>query len=266
MILQHAREAYKVDVEISDDDFFPVASRIRERLLGERVLDLVLELEHLHRSVDRFSRQEPSRAPAALGVETTSLDGGRLLIGGRPVMEPHQHEVMNALAAAVATPGGDILEIGFGLGVAATAIQRIGVRTHTIVESNPEVIERFFVPWRARFPEADIRIIGSKWQDAELGRYTGVLADPHFPADETEVAQGVPEYARGLLERTSRHLVDGGALTYFGGHTDSISRFEQRFLLRYFRRLELTLLEDLVLPADSELLPCRDYVVIRAVK
>lgn len=37
--------------------------------------------------------------------------------------------------------GGDILEIGFGMGISAGHIQANSITSHTIVENHPQVIE-----------------------------------------------------------------------------------------------------------------------------
>ena len=76
------------------------------------------------------------------------------------------------MAEAVCGSSGDVLEIGFGRGVASDMIQELGVRSHTICECNPSVINRFR-QWRSKFPDADIHMFEGLWQDrvADMQQY-----------------------------------------------------------------------------------------------
>ena len=65
-------------------------------------------------------------------------------------MEEWQIPLMQAMAEVVTETHGDILEIGFGYGVSATLIQEQSVRSHTIIECNDSVVERFF-EWKELF-------------------------------------------------------------------------------------------------------------------
>merc|ERR1719456_275575 len=55
----------------------------------------------------------------------------------------------------------DVLEIGFGMGFAATEIQRCKPRSHTIVECSETVLEHLR-PWAADRP--GVRVIEGSWQ------------------------------------------------------------------------------------------------------
>jgi len=43
---------------------------------------------------------------------------------------------------AVCTGGGDVLNVGFGLGLVDTAIQSNNPRSHTIIEAHPDVLRK----------------------------------------------------------------------------------------------------------------------------
>ena len=45
------------------------------------------------------------------------------------------------------TSGGDILEIGFGMGLFANEVQRIGVKSHTIVEIHPQILKNLYIQY-----------------------------------------------------------------------------------------------------------------------
>ena len=60
-------------------------------------------------------------------------------------------------------PVGDVLEIGFGLGYSANQIQKYNINTHTIIESDPKVIEKA-KKW-ALNQNKPVFIIEGLWQD-----------------------------------------------------------------------------------------------------
>ena len=72
------------------------------------------------------------------------------------IMEDWQRPMMQAMAEQVTASRGDILEIGFGRGVSATMIQDFGVKSHTIIEFSDFVIDNYFQPWRAKYPDQDM--------------------------------------------------------------------------------------------------------------
>ena len=53
------------------------------------------------------------------------------------VMMDWEHPIMSASAAYVTEDGGDILEIGFGMGIASGYIQSHSISSHTIIENHP---------------------------------------------------------------------------------------------------------------------------------
>ena len=76
-------------------------------------------------------------------------------------------------------PSGDVLEIGFGLGYSATAIQRYNIKSHTIIEADPEVLKRLRI-W-ADEQKHPVNIIEGSWQK-KLPKVTG-LFDSFFLDD-----------------------------------------------------------------------------------
>src|SRR5436309_2470867 len=69
-------------------------------------------------------------------------DEHTLRIAGHPVMEDWEITYMENLADIAAAKGGTILELGFGLGLSAKAIQAHNIDTHYIIECHPDVIAR----------------------------------------------------------------------------------------------------------------------------
>ena len=59
---------------------------------------------------------------------------------GRTVMHSWETPIMEKMAKWVCSNGGDILEVGFGMGIASNFIQKHNINSHTICEINPDVI------------------------------------------------------------------------------------------------------------------------------
>jgi len=59
--------------------------------------------------------------------------------GEKVVMMDWEDPIMYASAQYVAENGGNILEIGYGMGISANYIQSFGPKSHTIVEIHPEI-------------------------------------------------------------------------------------------------------------------------------
>ena len=66
-------------------------------------------------------------------------DGGNVV----NVMMDWEEPMMSASAAYVCEGGGDILEIGFGMGIAANYIQSHSIDSHTICEIHPHMMAFF---------------------------------------------------------------------------------------------------------------------------
>ncbi len=58
--------------------------------------------------------------------------------------KPYMEECVKVLK-----PHGDVLEIGFGMGYSATAINKYPIRSYTVLEKDEEVIKKFN-KWRLK--------------------------------------------------------------------------------------------------------------------
>jgi len=196
-------------------------------------------------------------------------DDKELVISGQQVMQAWEQPLMVQLARYAARSHGDVLEVGFGMGLSATAVLNEGVRSYTVIESNPEVQAKAH-SWRAQFPDTDIRIVPGRWQDAigALGRFDGILFDP-YPVNEQELSEYYFDstyYIEHFLPHAVEHLVDGGLLTFYTSEINSLGRGHQRLLFQYFRSLELTVVGGLTPPSDCAYYFADTMVALAAVR
>ena len=187
-------------------------------------------------------------------------DRGSAELGDQAIMEDWQQPVMAAMVEAVtrgtgaAGSGGDLLEIGFGRGVSSEMIQQAGVRSHTIVECNPHVVERYR-HWRQTHADADIRLLQGRWQDliGQFEQYDAVFFHT-YPLDLDEhidLAVNSITFAAHFFPTAAAHLRPGGVFTYLCNEADSLSRAHQRLLFEHFSRFTLGWVQGLQPPADT---------------
>ena len=98
------------------------------------------------------------------------------------VMMDWEDSLMSASAAYVCQNGGDILEIGFGMGISAGYIQSHSINSHTIIENHPQVIEKLKI-WAQDKP--NVNIVEGDWYDVknQLSTYDGVFYDTFGDSD-----------------------------------------------------------------------------------
>ena len=92
------------------------------------------------------------------------------------VMMSWEDSLMSASAAYVCKGGGDILEIGFGMGISAGYMHSHSISSHTIIENHPEVIPKAQA-WASG--KSNVTIITGSWYDVKdsLSTYDGVFYD-----------------------------------------------------------------------------------------
>jgi len=83
-------------------------------------------------------------------------------------------------------PTGNVLEIGFGLGYASNKIQQYNPKSHTIIESDPTVIEKA-KKWAKDFNT--VKIIEGSWQDIlpTLGQFNAIFFDDYIPFNQKDI-------------------------------------------------------------------------------
>ena len=112
-----------------------------------------------------------------------SLDKNTLLSEcGQQVMMSWEKPYMEASIDKL-EPIGDVLEIGFGLGLSASRIMKYKPQSYTIIDCDPHIIQNI-KQWREKYPQIPIHIIEGKWQDtlSTLGIFDEIYFDD-YPLD-----------------------------------------------------------------------------------
>ena len=94
------------------------------------------------------------------------------------IMMSWETQIMGKSAEFVCQNGGDILEIGFGMGIASDCIQSHNPVSHTIIEMHPQIAERARA-WASDKP--NVTIIEGDWIEEidSLGNFDGIFFDTY---------------------------------------------------------------------------------------
>lgn len=158
-----------------------------------------------------------------------------LLIGGWQVMQRWEEPIMSKLATLVTSKGGDILEIGFGMGISAQLIIESGCNSYTIIEAHPKIAENAR-KW-AKSINIPVKVIEGFWQDVLNDidkKFDGILFDT-FPLSEQERGKNHYEF---ILE-SHKLLKHEGLLTYYSDETTSFRTEHIKLLLESFKEVSL---------------------------
>ncbi len=132
------------------------------------------------------------------------------------VMMSWEDSLMKRHAEVVCSNGGDILEIGFGMGISANYIQGLNPTSHTIVENHPQIIEKL-EEWASDKP--NVKIVNGSWYNKqdEFGIYDGIFYDAFGDRDWKKFKDVLPNITKeGTIftfwnncdDRTNNHDLD----------------------------------------------------------
>ena len=148
---------------------------------------------------------------------------------GMEVMMDWEHPIMSASAAYVTQNGGDILEVGFGMGISAGYMHSHSISSYTIVENHPQIIPKV-VEWASG--KSNVTIVSQSWEDvnSNLGRFDGIFYD--IFADSTS-----DEYFSASLSNVVKPETK---CTFFsGGMVDNISNFPYLSFVKSFQEINI---------------------------
>jgi protein arginine N-methyltransferase 2 len=132
------------------------------------------------------------------------------------VMMNWEDGLMKKHADYVCSNGGDILEIGFGMGISANYIQQNNPASHTIVENHPQIIVKA-KEWAQG--KSNVTIIEGSWIDnlSQLSEYDGVFYDTYGDTDLDSFGEHLPTLVK-----------EGGVATWWNskGETENVFGIE----------------------------------------
>ena len=92
------------------------------------------------------------------------------------VMMDWEAPIMEKSAEYICQSKGDILEIGFGMGICSDYIQAQNVNSHTIVEIHPQIIEKLKT-WSSN--KSNVTVVEGDWSSVSLSTYDGIFLDTY---------------------------------------------------------------------------------------
>ena len=91
------------------------------------------------------------------------------------VMMDWEAPIMQKSAEYICESKGDILEIGFGMGICSDYIQAQGVNSHTILEIHPQILEKLN-EWAE--DKSNVTVIEGDWNSLDFtSKYDGIFLD-----------------------------------------------------------------------------------------
>lgn len=180
-----------------------------------------------------------------------------LLIGGWQVMQRWELPLMKFLANQVTWNHGDILEIGFGMGISATEIINAGCKSYTVIEAHPQIAANAR-NW-SESQNANITVIEGFWQNIVPNlntTYDGILFDT-FPMHSKE------KYSNHFpfISHSVSLLKESGVLTFFSDEKLPFRTKHLNLLFQYFDDVHLVKVKGLQPPENCEYWR-EDYMII----
>lgn len=110
----------------------------------------------------------------------TYTDNKLINVDGQSVMMDWEIPVMKKVSEIITQRKGDILNIGFGMGIIDTMIQETSPKSHTIIETHPDVHKK--IKDDGWLDKKNVTIINDKWQNQinKLPTFDGIYLDTWY--------------------------------------------------------------------------------------
>ena len=141
------------------------------------------------------------------------LDNKIISPSGIEVMMDWESPIMEKSAEFVCHNKGDILEIGFGMGICADYIQSQNVNSHTIIEIHPQIIEKLN-EWASN--KSNVTIVEGDWNELDnLSTYDGIFLDTFGDLN-------LDKFKNFALDKSK----EGGKITYWNNEEKEYNPYE----------------------------------------
>jgi SAM-dependent methyltransferase len=139
-------------------------------------------------------------------------EDGRLMDGEFAVMMDWEKPIMEFQAAQICRMGGDILNVGFGMGFIDGAIEKYQINSHHIIEIHPTVQTEMIK--RGWDKKNNVKLHFGDWRDIMdyLPKFDGVYIDT-WDEEITDFAKNVHKI-----------LKKGGVFSFFNNYKDDFDR------------------------------------------
>ena len=152
-----------------------------------------------------------------------TFEEDRILVDKKNVMMLWEHPIMEEVANYICRDGGDILEMGFGMGISADYIQSHNIDSHTIVECHPQILEKLY-KWAKDKP--NVTILAGRWWDVRryFKKYNGIFHDTYGRDELGKISSILPLIGK-----------DNMKFSYFGNNEKKIiiSDLEKEFSVKH---------------------------------
>ena len=160
-------------------------------------------------------KEEWAKAPAV-------YDDHSLRIAGHPVMEDWEIGYMQKLAQIASSNHGTVLEVGYGLGLSAKALQSNGIDVHYVIECHPDVVTKCVQDFHQAIAENRMHVLSGFWEDVTSllpgESFDGILFDT-YPLSEEQIHSN----HFWFFEEAYRLLKPGGIFTYYSDEATNFS-------------------------------------------
>ncbi len=147
------------------------------------------------------------------------------------IMQAWETPYMKRLAEIATSKGGNVLEIGFGMGISAGFIEKSKkIKTHTVIECHPLMIAFAKKKFAKEIKNGIFILKEGFWEDVikELPNksFDGILFDSCPLDEEVEFFQFFPFFKEAV-----RLLKNNGVFTYFSDEPLKISAIHKKLLI-----------------------------------
>ncbi len=161
-----------------------------------------------------------------------------LIISKHPIMEKWQTNYMKMLASIVSKNGGEILEVGFGMGIAFRFIEKYKIKRHTVIEFHPQISRVCKETYAREIKAGRVRLIRDFWE-----RVVPKLRDSSFDGILFDTYPLTPDQLHKnhfwFFKHAYRLLKRDGVFTYYSDEATGFSKEHTKKLREAgFRRIE----------------------------